>query len=64
MCARQEALPPYCVFNDRTLREMAARLPTDRAALLQIYGVGAAKAQKYGDTFLALIREYRAQQES
>jgi ATP-dependent DNA helicase RecQ len=64
VCARQEALPPYCVFNDRTLREMATHLPMDRTALLQIHGVGVAKAGKYGDTFLALIRDYCAQQQS
>jgi ATP-dependent DNA helicase RecQ len=60
--ARAEAVPPYCVFTDHTLREMAARLPADRTALLQIYGVGAAKIHKYGEIFLTLIREYRAQQ--
>jgi ATP-dependent DNA helicase RecQ len=60
--ARDEAVPPYCVFTDRTLRDMAAYLPADRTALLQIYGVGEAKVQKYGEIFLALLREYRAQQ--
>ena len=58
--ARAESLPPYCVFNDRTLREMATHRPTTPAGLLQIYGVGAAKASKYGETFLALIRGYLA----
>ena len=56
--ARAESLPPYCVFNDRTLREMATYRPTTPAGLLQIYGVGAAKASKYGATFLALMRDY------
>jgi peptide/nickel transport system permease protein len=46
--ARAEALPPYCVFNDRTLREMATHCPTTPAGLLRLYGVGAAKASKYG----------------
>ena len=46
--ARAESLPPYCVFNDRTLREMATYCPTTPAGLLRIYGVGAAKASKYG----------------
>ena len=61
--ARAEALPPYCVFNDRTLREMATYCPTTPAGLLQLYGVGAVKASKYGDTFLALIRDHLAEQE-
>ena len=61
--ARAEALPPYCVFNDRTLREMATYCPNTSARLLQIYGVGAAKASKYGETFLSLIRDHLAGQE-
>src|SRR5207248_10494543 len=36
--ARTESLPPYCIFNDRTLREMATHLPATHASLLQIYG--------------------------
>jgi ATP-dependent DNA helicase RecQ len=58
--ARAESLPPYCIFNDRTLREMATHLPTSSAGLLQIYGVGAAKVSKYGEIFLGLIRDYLA----
>jgi superfamily II DNA helicase RecQ len=58
--ARAESLPPYCVFNDRTLREMATYRPTTPAGLLRIYGVGAAKASKYGETFLALIHAHLA----
>jgi hypothetical protein len=38
-------------------------LPTTGASLLQIYGVGAAKASKYGEIFLGLIRDYLAEQE-
>jgi ATP-dependent DNA helicase RecQ len=56
--ARAEAIPPYCVFNDRTLREMAVHLPVDRPSLLQIHGVGEAKAAKYGEIFLDLIRDH------
>jgi ATP-dependent DNA helicase RecQ len=58
--ARAEAVPPYCVFTDRTLREMAAHLPVDHMALRQLYGVGEVKVRKYGDIFLTLIRDYRA----
>ncbi len=56
--ARAESVPPYVVFHDQTLRELAIWCPTDRASLLQIRGVGPAKADKYGDIFLDLIREY------
>jgi ATP-dependent DNA helicase RecQ len=62
--ARAESLPPYCVFNDRTLREMATYRPTTPAGLRLLYGVGAAKASKYGETFLALIRDHLAGEKS
>jgi superfamily II DNA helicase RecQ len=60
--ARAEAVPPYCICSDRTLREMATHLPTDQAALLRIHGIGSAKASKYGEIFLALIRHHLAPQ--
>jgi ATP-dependent DNA helicase RecQ len=60
--AQAEAVPPYCVFTDRTLREMATHLPVDHMALRQLYGVGDAKVRKYGDIFLTLIRDYRGSQ--
>ena len=56
--ARAEAIPPYVVFHDRTLREMASQLPVDRSGLLGIRGIGEAKAEKYGEIFLDLIREH------
>lgn len=59
--ARAASLPPYCIFNDRTLREMATYRPTTQARLLQLYGVGAVKASKYGATFLGVIRAYLAE---
>jgi ATP-dependent DNA helicase RecQ len=58
--ARKQALPPYCIFNDRTLRDMATQRPADRAELLQIHGVGEIKARKYGEVFLSLIRDHGA----
>lgn len=58
--ARAESVPPYTVFHDSTLRELAIWQPTDRDSLLQIRGVGPAKADKYGDIFLDLIREHTA----
>ena len=58
--ARAESVPPYTVFHDSTLRELAIWQPTDRQSLLQIRGIGPAKADKYGDIFLYLIREHTA----
>ena len=57
--ARQYGYPPYLIFSDKTLEEMAAAAPTDDLALGQISGVGERKLQRYGDRFLAAIREYR-----
>ena len=51
-------LPPFTIFHDRTLKEMAFRLPKTREDLSQVYGVGTAKLEKYGDIFLELIRQY------
>ena len=52
-------VPPYVVFSDRTLTEMAIYLPKTQEELLQIHGVGNAKLEKYADHFLALIADYR-----
>ena len=54
--AAEAQLPPYVIFHDATLREMAAARPSSRAELAQINGVGARKLEAYGDAFLALIR--------
>jgi len=50
-------VPPYVVFNDKTLREMSEKLPADLAAFGNISGVGGAKLEKYGDLFLSVINE-------
>jgi ATP-dependent DNA helicase RecQ len=51
-------LPPFTIFHDRTLKEMAARIPQTRESLSMIYGIGSAKLGKYGDVFLMIIRHY------
>ena len=55
--AREDKVPAYVVFADRTLIEMAVRRPRSPYALGEIRGVGPAKIEKYGDRFLALLRE-------
>ncbi|CAA7600635.1 ATP-dependent DNA helicase RecQ, zinc-binding domain protein [Acididesulfobacillus acetoxydans] len=57
--ARQENVPPYLVFADSTLREMAERGPLERGQLLRINGVGEKKLAKYGDAFIREIRRFR-----
>ncbi|HKJ39388.1 MAG TPA: RQC domain-containing protein, partial [Anaerolineales bacterium] len=51
-------VPPYVIFSDRTLIEMAAYYPQSSGSLLNIAGVGQAKLTKYGDSFLEVIKAY------
>ena len=53
--ADRDAVPPYVVFGDASLAEMAALLPTDAEAFLQINGVGQTKLQRYGAEFIEEI---------
>ncbi len=53
--ARNEGVAPYMVFSDKTLIDMAARLPENREEMLQVSGVGEYKYEKYGERFLAII---------
>ncbi len=54
--AEAASVPPYVVFHDSVLREMAARRPRDRATLATFTGVGERKLDAYGDAFLQVIR--------
>ena len=54
--ARQRGVPPYVIFHDATLREMARLRPTSIDALLAVKGVGARKADDLGEIFLSAIR--------
>ena len=54
--AREQKVPAYVVFADRTLVEMAVRRPKSPYALGDIHGVGPMKIEKYGERFLALLR--------
>ena len=56
--ARSRGVPPYVVFHDATLREMARLRPTSLDALLAVKGVGVRKADDLGATFLAAIRSH------
>jgi ATP-dependent DNA helicase RecQ len=57
--ARDRGVPPYVIFHDRTLQEMADRRPRTLDDLHDIYGVGARKAADFGDAFLDAIRTFR-----
>ncbi len=56
--AREEGMPPYIVFNDKTLVDMSAKLPRDRASMLAVSGVGEAKYNKYGARFIEAIADF------
>ncbi len=56
--ADAEGVPPYVIFSDRTLTEMAAYYPQSRESLLKISGVGQVKLSQYGEAFLELIKGY------
>ena len=56
--ADKENIPPYVVFNDATLQEMAEFLPLSEVEMLDINGVGERKLERFGGAFLSLIREH------
>ena len=56
--AAEARLPPYVIFNDATLREMAAVRPSTPAELGEVKGVGSRKLEAYGEAFLAVIRRH------
>ena len=56
--AREEKIPPYIVFNDKTLIDMCAKMPTTKSDMLNVSGVGENKYGKYGERFIAVIKEY------
>ena len=53
--ARARGVPPYVIFHDTTLRDMARLRPTSAQALRDIYGVGQRKAEDVGPAFLEVI---------
>ena len=56
--AKEAGVPPYVIFHDAVLREIAARRPARRSELAQIGGVGTKKLDAYGDAFLSVVRQY------
>jgi ATP-dependent DNA helicase RecQ len=56
--AQEAGVPPYVVFHDSTLREMALARPTSLTRLGEIGGVGARKLEAYGEAFLAVIKNH------
>ena len=53
--ARRKGLPSYVIFHDRTLEELAATHPRDRAGLGRVRGIGPSKLEAYGEALLGLL---------
>ena len=56
--ADEDQVPPYVVFNDRTLKRVAAHMPTDLETFGALPGVGGHKCATYGERFTAAVAEY------
>lgn len=57
--AREQQVPPYLIFNNATLEDMCRKRPTTPDELLEVSGVGAKKAERYGEAFLEVIADNR-----
>ncbi len=56
--AQEAGVPPYVIFSDASLRDMAIYYPHSPGSFMQVQGVGAVKLERYGDDFLRVISEY------
>lgn len=59
--ARKQDMPPYIVFNDRTLIDMVMKVPESKVEMLNVSGVSDNKYQKYGEIFLETIQKYKTE---
>lgn len=56
--AEEHDVPPFVVFSDATLADMATRLPSTQREMLSVSGVGETKLQRYGEAFLRVINQH------
>lgn len=61
--SQKEGVPPFVIFSNATLTDMAARRPRSVAEFLRVSGVGEVKARKYASAFLLVIGDYEAERE-
>jgi ATP-dependent DNA helicase RecQ len=59
--AAERGVPPYVIFSDTTLRDLARQRPSSLEKMRLIYGIGDAKLKDFGQTFLTLITDYARQ---
>ncbi len=55
--ATENKVPPYVIFSDKTLKDLSNSMPTTKAQMLEVHGIGEVKFQRYGEAFLRLIKE-------
>ncbi|MDE7313316.1 MAG: DNA helicase RecQ [Eubacterium sp.] len=56
--AKEEGLPPYIIFSDKTLVDLCVKAPFDKSEMMQVNGVGEHKYNRYGQRFLAAVLDY------
>lgn len=59
--ASMNAIPPYLIFSDMTLRQMSEQMPANEEEFLKISGVGNLKLKKYGKEFLSVIKKFSSE---
>lgn len=59
--AQEAGVPPFVVFSDKSLRDMAAKMPTSEEEFLEVNGVGAAKMERYGEAFINEIIAFQSE---
>ena len=57
--AKEAEVPPYVIFGDRTLEDIAIKKPVVFSQLTDIYGIGEIKAERYGDFIISIVREHQ-----
>jgi ATP-dependent DNA helicase RecQ len=56
--AKEQGVPPYYIFNDKTLRDMVVLKPDNMERMALVHGIGEKKLERYGKTFLKIIADY------
>lgn len=56
--ATERRVPPYVIFSDRTLQELASRRPKTLIEMRQIHGIGDAKLHDFAPQFLSLLNQH------
>ena len=56
--AAKQGVPPFIICSDKTLKDMCAKCPADKAQMADVYGMGAQKIASYGESFAEIIRKF------